>query len=238
MKKNIIAIIWFLFITFWLSSCFNGEEIQKEDNNKVQHEEPINKEISKKEYNKEWKHIEPVIKVKSKSDKKLAQIEAEIQEENKKIEQEKKEKIEKVKNTIRDYFSRVNSDKDIIDLVDEKSIDKIRTNTREIYKLFTDEEKKKFIKELRDYGFLKETFNPDNNDDLYKYINFVIKAWYRNLWNNQPIKKVEFSNFTEIVDKETWETIYFMQVTLTFKDNNVKKVKLFLNKDFKIIIAN
>ena len=164
-----------------------------------------------------------------KKDDILSWIEDEL---NKEKEDEEKETIlqeNAIKNIVSAYFSAINSDKDIIKYLDINAILKIKKNTSIVYNSLNSSEKADFFKELQDYWYNEKSFDPSNWKHINKYINFIVKSWFKKLWN---IWEVEYNFF------RLEEDFNIANVTLNYDWNKEKKINIVLTKANKINISN
>lgn len=227
-KKYVLiwSIIFLTIIIWWIVYNILGNKTIINSGIKTNNQDITNKD---KNISNENKDSNTSI---SKSDERnlLEWIEAEINKEKEELDIINKEKQEKAKEVINKYIADINEDKDIIKYIDINSILKIKKNTNIVFKNLTQVEKVSFIKELKEYWYKDDTFDPNNTEQLYKYINFIVKAWLRKDW---VISKIEYNYFN--FDNESY---IISNVTFNYVDGKKITLKLYLTNWYKLNISN
>lgn len=235
-KIKILLIVILIIISFWsfvfLQNYINNEKTNNnesitDENNEasIKNEDTTdennsieNEETSLNEY--DWSNEDV-----------LSSIEKNINKENEEKTIQEKENEEKVKQLISNYISDINKDENILKYINPNSILKIKNNTKIVHESFNSEEKANFINELKEYWFLQDTFDPNNNSDINNYINFIIKAWAKTNWiiTNFEFKKIRHTDDFVIVD-----------IVLHYDNSTdiTKDLRIYVDNSNKINISN
>jgi len=226
MTMNKIFII--LILTIIVSSCWT--QVSQNENTKIHKD--IKNNVSTQNQNIEIKTKQYDSEIDNNKGLKLSELEDQLNKEAEEKKQQEKQKQEKIKSLMTNFFNDINKDKDIYIYIDKESIKVIKNNTEKIFNSFNNKEKKAFISELKEYGYPRNTFNVNNDDDLKSYINFIIKWWFKKDW---AIKEIKFNTFENVDDNIT-----YVNLTLIYQNSKITKNKryFFNNKTNKIIINN
>lgn len=226
MKK---IILYILTITL-LASCWSNNEDNIDNNSdNVSSTSEMNIQEDKKESEVVNKVVPKQILTRNDEKDILSDIEDKINKEKEEKEQETKLKENEIKNVVSSYFSAINSDNDIIKYLDVNSVLKIKKNTKLVFDSLTNKEKQDFITELQDYWYDEKTFNPDNSTQFNKYINFIVKWWFKSSWS---IDKIEYNFF------KFEEDYNLTNITVNYNEWITKKIDIILSKSNKINISN
>jgi len=161
----------------------------------------------------------------------LEAIEADLKKDKELLLEQKTKREKEIKELISKYIYDINNDKDIIKYIDPISISKIKKNTSLIFNSLNTQEKKEFIKELKEYWFLYDNFNPNNNDDIFNYINFIVKAWIKTNW------VISHFEFKKIINNDDFDIVDLSLFYNNDNDNN-KDLRLYISKNNKFNISN